>query len=261
MEFWDELCGSALAKHLGISDNSPESLRKFDDWYLNFYPFLREHIPFATIAGLKVLEIGLGYGTVAQKLMEADAKYHGLDIAEGPVAMARHRAVLLGKAAEIAQGSALSIPYPESTFDQVVTIGCLHHTGNLAKAFQEVHRVTKKDGRATIMVYSALSYRQWMREPLATFRRARKPEFEWSNADSDLRGAYDANQEGGSAPSTTFVSPKEAKIFLQQHFRVVEIFPRNIGQDFTPARFLPRSLARALFERALGLDLYIECVK
>jgi hypothetical protein len=37
--------------------------------------------------------------------------------------------------------------------------------------------------------------------------------------------------------------------------------PRNIGSDFPPARFMPRNLANALFERWLGLDLYIECRK
>jgi hypothetical protein len=31
-EFWDELCGSHLAKSLGITDSSVESLKKFDDW-------------------------------------------------------------------------------------------------------------------------------------------------------------------------------------------------------------------------------------
>jgi hypothetical protein len=47
-EFWDELCGSGLARYLGISDSSPESLKKFDDWYFNFYPYLFDHIPFET---------------------------------------------------------------------------------------------------------------------------------------------------------------------------------------------------------------------
>ena len=166
-EFWNQLCGSTLARRLDIVDDSAESLRKFDDWYLDFYPYLFDHIAFNNVAGRKVLEIGLGYGTVSGKLMERGADYHGLDIAEGPVGMARHRAALLGKSADIQIGSALAIPYADETFDQVVTIGCLHHTGDLARAFSEVARVIKPGGTANIMVYSALSYRQWMRSPLA----------------------------------------------------------------------------------------------
>src|SRR5690606_21421713 len=80
-EFWNELCGTQLATSLGITDHSPESLARFDDWYLGLYPYLYRHLPFAEMTGQNVLEIGLGYGTVAQKIAAAGAHYHGLDIA------------------------------------------------------------------------------------------------------------------------------------------------------------------------------------
>ena len=83
--FWNELCGTTLAKSLGIADDSPESLKKFDDWYLDFYRYLFDYIAFDQVSGRNVLEIGLGYGTLAQLLMERKANYHGLDIADGPV--------------------------------------------------------------------------------------------------------------------------------------------------------------------------------
>ena len=260
-EFWHQLCGSALARRLGIIDDNVESLRRFDDWYFNYYPYLFDHIGFGRVSGKKVLEIGLGYGTVSGKLMESGADYHGLDIADGPVAMARHRATLLGKTAEIQAGSALAIPYADRTFDQVVTIGCLHHTGDLARAFDEVARVIKPAGTASIMVYSAVSYRQWLGSPVATYRRIKQPEFSWANADSLSRGAYDANLDGDAAPSTTFISAREAEIVLARLYKTVKVSPRNIGDDFKPGRLMPRPLARRLFESWLGLDLYINCVK
>jgi SAM-dependent methyltransferase len=260
-EFWNQLCGSTLARRLGIVDDGAESLRKFDDWYLDFYPYLFDHIAFDGVSGEKVLEIGLGYGTVSGKLMESGTDYHGLDIAEGPVAMARHRAALLGTTVEIQAGSALAIPYADRTFDQVVTIGCLHHTGDLARAFREVARVIKPGGTASIMVYSAVSYRQWMRSPIATYRRTKQPDFDWANADTRSRRAYDANLEGDAAPSTTFISPREAEAFLGRLYSSVTVSRRNVGDDFPPARLMPRSLGRRLFESWLGLDLYINCVK
>lgn len=259
--FWNELCGSTLARRLGIADDSAESLRKFDDWYFDFYPYLFDHIAFDRMAGRTVLEIGLGYGTVSGRLMQAGADYHGLDIAEGPVAMARHRAALLGKSANIQTGSALAIPFADATFDDVITIGCLHHTGDLARALTEVARVTRPGGSASIMVYSAVSYRQWMRAPMATWQRNARPEFDWTNADDHSRRAYDANLEGDAAPSTTFISPAEAESFLRRLYGSVTVTPRNVGDDFLPARLLPRALGRRLFERRLGLDLYINCAK
>jgi len=259
--FWDELCGTTLAKYLGITDNSPASLKKFDDWYFDFYPYLYTHIPFTQVADRKVLEIGLGYGTVAQKLMDSGAQYHGLDIAAGPVQMARHRAALLRKTADIQQGSALTNPHADATFDHVIAIGCLHHTGDLAQALREVHRVLKVGGQTTIMVYNAVSYRQWFRSPLATFRRRSVPDFDWSNAEANLRKAYDVDQEGKAAPSTTFITAKEAQIFLGQLFRTVRVTPRNIGEDLVISRLMSRATANRIFESRLGLDLYIECIK
>lgn len=262
ISFWNELCGTHLAKTLGITDDSLPSLKRFDDWYFAYYPYLMTHIPFAGVAGKRVLEIGLGYGTVAHKLMQCGADYHGLDIAEGPVKMARHRATLLGKAVHVVQGSALAMPYPDSHFDHVVTIGCLHHTGDLARGLREVHRVLKTGGHASVMVYSALSYRQWKAAPWQTLARWRTPDFTWSNADAGARRAYDANQEGDAAPSTTFITPREARLFLRPLFERVTVSPRNIGEDFfiTPG-LLGRKAVNAIFRRPLGLDLYIEGTK
>lgn len=259
--FWNELCGTGLATELGIKDDSAASLKKFDDWYFDFYPYLYDHIPFSQVSGRNVLEIGLGYGTVAQKLMESGANYHGLDIADGPVAMAQHRADMLGKPIKASQGSALAIPYPDETFDLVVSIGCLHHTGDLALALREVHRVLKPGQQAMIMVYNALSHRQWLGNPLAAYRRMKTPNFEWSNADPKLRNAYDFNRQGVAAPSTTFISPGEAKQYLSKYFSSVDVVPRNIGSGIWPRRIWPRSFMNACFEPFFGLDLYIKCIK
>jgi len=259
--FWNELCGTHLARQLGISDHGAASLCKFDDWYLRYYSYLHAHIPLDAVAGEELLEIGLGYGTVAQKLMEAGAHYHGLDLADGPVALARHRAGLLGVSADVRQGSALAIPYPDDTFDRVISIGCLHHTGNLPLAMREVHRVAKRGGRVMIMVYNALSYRQWRLAPRGTFRRWLRPDFAWENAEPRFRAAYDTNQEGAAAPCTTFISSREASVFLQRMFRSVTVTPRNIGEDFLGSRLWMRSAKNACLGRLLGLDLYIDCIK
>ena len=92
--FWNELCGSIFAQKIGIKDHSIESLRRFDEAYLNFYPYLLKEVVLDDFAGKKILEIGLGYGTLGQKIIEAGAHYTGLDIAEGPVKMVHHRLAL-----------------------------------------------------------------------------------------------------------------------------------------------------------------------
>ena len=42
--FWDELCGSSLARALGIIDVSKESLNRFDQTYFDYYPYLNRYV-------------------------------------------------------------------------------------------------------------------------------------------------------------------------------------------------------------------------
>ena len=100
-EFWNELCGTTFAQALGITDLSEDSLRRFDAAYLDFYPYLSGYVP-ESLAGQRVLEIGLGFGTLGQLLAARGADYFGLDISAGPVELMRDRLEMLGTP-EVAQ--------------------------------------------------------------------------------------------------------------------------------------------------------------
>ena len=125
--FWNEICGSSLAKVLGIKDDSPASLSKYDDHYLNYYSYLLKHVSVETFKGKSVMEVGLGYGTLSQKIAENCSMYWGLDIAEGPVKMVNKRISQsnLTCDAKAVVGSVKECPFPDETFDAVVAIGSL----------------------------------------------------------------------------------------------------------------------------------------
>jgi hypothetical protein len=40
-EYWDFICGSSAAEKLRIKNVSPNELLRFDEWYFNFYPYLK----------------------------------------------------------------------------------------------------------------------------------------------------------------------------------------------------------------------------
>lgn len=257
--FWDELCGTGTARALGVTDRSRESLDTFDRWYFDFYPYLRDHVPFADLTGKSVLEVGLGYGTLATASMNEGARYHGLDIAAGPVEMARYRAGLLGYDADIRQGSILACPFDDATFDHVISIGCLHHTGDLRLAIDEVHRVLKPGGHAVIMVYNALSYRQWMLRPLEALGLA----LSFAGDEGPLHiaeaKALDINQAGEAAPETAFVSKRQLLTLCEQ-FESVSIRKEHIHRELL-FKMIPRRIALPLFGPWLGLNLYATLTK
>src|ERR1700745_1782108 len=84
IEFWDELCGTNQARQLGVTDSSPQSLERFDAWYFELYPYLFDHVRLQELVDRDVLEIGLGYGSLSQKIAESGARYVGLHIPPGP---------------------------------------------------------------------------------------------------------------------------------------------------------------------------------
>jgi SAM-dependent methyltransferase len=256
-EFWDELCGTALARQIGITDGSPGSLRRFDQAYMTLYPYLPRHLQPVLDRRGRTLEIGLGYGTVSGYLAGAGTDYHGLDIAIGPVEMVRGRLVQLGqeeRTKQVVQGSALAIPWPDGHFDALVSIGCLHHTGTLAGCVQEVHRVLAPGGIAMIMVYNRNSLRQL----LIVRPRAALQLLRGNRTDAAARVAYDANAAGDAAPFTEFTSVRGVRELFSR-FRDVRVARENM--DPIPRLRLPRDRLLGRPARLLGLDLYVTAIK
>jgi SAM-dependent methyltransferase len=263
-EFWDELCGSALARSLGISDSSPESLKKFDDWYFNFYPYLFDHIPFENLRGKSVLEIGLGYGTVSQRLAEAGANYTGLDIARGPVAMVNHRLAQAGLPGRAVQGSILEPEFPGESFDAIVAIGCLHHTGNLQLAIEQCWKLLRPGGSLIFMVYYAYSYRRFRMAPVTTFLNIGKELAGYrgvvGNSAERERAAYDSGSSGAGAPHTDWISVQSLRKYCDR-FSSFSAKIENIDQE-APFRGTRREdLLKTKWPSTFGLDLYATAVK
>jgi SAM-dependent methyltransferase len=269
--FWDELCGTHFAREHGIRDHSPESLRRFDEAYLAYYAYLMRYVRPEARAGQRVLEIGLGYGTVGQKLAEAGALYLGLDIARGPVAMMNERLDAAGLRGLAVRGDVLHCPVASGSLDCVVSIGCLHHTGDLPRALEEVHRVLRPGGEAVVMVYNLFSYKSWGRWPLRTLRawRQERRGEKARTATEVQRAAFDANSDGKAAPETVLVSSRRLRE-LCSRFSRVEVRTENCSDlGFGGSVRLPldvrvgvslfvgrRGMIRWLGPRA-GLDLYL----
>jgi SAM-dependent methyltransferase len=263
--FWNELCGTTFARALGVTDDSPASLKRFDDWYFAFYPYLLIHIPFEDMMGKEVLEVGLGYGTVSQRIAEVGARYQGLDIAPGPVWMANHRLQQAGLNGQARQGSILAAGFPNESFDIIVAIGCLHHTGDLRGAIDECHRLLRPGGKLVFMVYNAYSYRRFYQARRETIRYALRELLGYRGVaearTSKERAAYDANAAGDVAPHTDFISRRSLR-YLCKKFSSFAAQSENIDNGPPFERAAPRrELLKTLWPRFCGLDLYATAVK
>jgi len=258
--FWNELCGTNLALRLGITDDSSRSLQIFDDWFFSFYPYLKPFLDKSLTGKDKILEVGLGYGSVSTYLALCKDSYTGMDIAPAPVSMCNSRlSKIKGKHTGI-QGDALKAPFPDSNFDAVVAIGSLHHTGDFDLAIAEMCRVTNSEGVVCGMVYSLFSARNLIFRPISTLRLALRNTRQPVRilADEKLRWFSDHNQRGEAAPSTEYFSRKALRQILKK-YGDVRIQTNNL--DSLPIPFgigdkIRNVLIRTKLAKCFGLDLY-----
>jgi len=97
--------------------------------------------------GAKVLDVACGTGNLAIPAAKAGAVVTGLDFASNLVEQARVRAKTEGLKIEFQEGDAEAMPYPEGSFDVVVTMFGAMFCPRPEKAASELIRVTKPGGR------------------------------------------------------------------------------------------------------------------
>jgi SAM-dependent methyltransferase len=114
--------------------------------------------------GETVLDIGCGSGVdllLAAEKVGPEGKAIGVDITEAMRARASAAAKTLGlDHVDVREGDALALPIEDESIDVVISNGVLNLAPNKARAFREIARVLKPEGRlqvADIVVKEELS--------------------------------------------------------------------------------------------------------
>jgi SAM-dependent methyltransferase len=105
--------------------------------------------------GQRVLDVACGTGVVAREVASrvGSAGYvAGIDASPGMIAVARR----LAPAVECREGTAESLPFPDQSFDAVVSQFALMFFGDRRRALQEMLRVLAPGGRLVVAVWDAL---------------------------------------------------------------------------------------------------------
>ncbi|MCI0406228.1 MAG: class I SAM-dependent methyltransferase [candidate division Zixibacteria bacterium] len=97
--------------------------------------------------GARVLDVACGTGNLAIPAAKAGALVTGLDFASNLVEQARVRAKTEGLNIQFQEGDAEAMPYPDGSFDVVVTMFGAMFCPRPEKAASELIRVTKPGGR------------------------------------------------------------------------------------------------------------------
>jgi ubiquinone/menaquinone biosynthesis C-methylase UbiE len=104
--------------------------------------------------GARVLDVGTGPGRVPLAIAQASPalRVEGLDLSAEMIAQARRNAADAGldDAVRFTVGDVADLPYPDATFDLVVSTMSQHHWRDAAAGLRELRRVLRPTGRVWI---------------------------------------------------------------------------------------------------------------
>jgi ubiquinone/menaquinone biosynthesis C-methylase UbiE len=104
----------------------------------------------AIYPGQRVLDLGCGTGTLAIMVKQSvpEAEVTGLDGDAKILEIARSKADKAGVNLKLDQGMAYQLPYPDSSFDRVLSSFVFHHleSGDKRKTMREVYRILLPEG-------------------------------------------------------------------------------------------------------------------
>ena len=113
-------------------------------------------------SGIKVLDAGCGEGTLSIMMAQKGAIVTAFDLSEPNISASRRYALenKVGDKIEFLIGDAEKLPFPDNSFDLVVSSHVLEHVPDFNKGLSEVMRVTKK--RAVIAIPTILNPCSWV---------------------------------------------------------------------------------------------------
>lgn len=165
---------------------------RYDGRWVEIAKALVEH--YALQPGARILDIGCAKGFLVHDFMKVlpGAEVFGLDVSHYAIANA-----MTEVKDRLIQGNATSLPYPDGSFDLVVSINTLHNLRlpDLEKALHEIERVGKKhkfvvnDSYRNEQEKVNLMYWQLTCECFFT-----PEEWQWVFDKCDYRGDYDCIQ-------------------------------------------------------------------
>jgi len=103
--------------------------------------------------GRDVLEVGCGTGLILSRLHAVAHYAEGVDLSPGMLEKARERGL------HVREASATALPYPDASFDVVLSFKVLAHVPDLSLALAEMARVCRPGGLVLAELYNPWSLR------------------------------------------------------------------------------------------------------
>ncbi len=140
--------------------------------------------------GASVLDVGCGLGQLTYALKRRGLQARGIDLSQRAVQFGRRILEEMGSQVQIDLGDALDIPYPQGTFDAVVSCDVIEHVPEQRLFLSEIYRALKPGGRMIIHTDNKRRVRAGvLGRRLLCILKGRSP-FCWDHAWSGIEGGH-----------------------------------------------------------------------
>jgi ubiquinone/menaquinone biosynthesis C-methylase UbiE len=159
-DFWNTSpCQSDLSE-------AAERQRYFDEISHKRYNGREWHVPivanFPAFKGKQVLELGCSIATDGLEFAKAGAIYTGVDLTPHSIELAEERFNIFNVPGTFVVANAEELPFPNESFDHIYSFGVIHHAPHPEKIAAEMHRVLRKGGTFSIMLYNRNSINYYL---------------------------------------------------------------------------------------------------
>jgi len=171
----------------------------------------------------KLLNVGCAHGPDFLPFKDSFELW-GVDFSAQMVRLAQKYAAKFDFKVNLAVADALSLPYPNDTFDWAIAVATYHHIQGdeqRQKAFQELRRVLKPDGEAFITVWNRWQPGFWL--------KGKEVNIAWKSKEKVLYRYY-----------YLFSYPELHKLLTKAGFEVLSTFPEK-SYHF-PIKFFSRNI-------------------
>ena len=114
---------------------------------------IEDLVPLRLVEG-KVLDAGTGPGTLAREIArrQPQLQVYGVDLSEEMIRLAREHAQRegVGERVHFDIGNIARLPYPDHSFDVIVSTISMHHWYELEQPLRDLYRVLRPGGRLWI---------------------------------------------------------------------------------------------------------------
>ncbi len=185
--------------------------------------YMHDTFRFADWGAKKVLEVGCGSGIDALEFARHGAFVTATDVTDNAVSLTQGLARETGLPVQVVQASALSLPFPDRSFDCIYSFGVLHHVPDVEDALGEIERLLGDGGTVLAMLYNrdsllyaySIVYRHGIRGSLL---------LDGVCTEQDLVAKYSERIEG--CPYTRAYTKEEAKELFSRWFEEVDVAVR-----------------------------------